>query len=191
MAAVLSSYIFLGRSLARLANQQILETEARRAITYFADDVEVASGLVVDVSFPSSPNINRVDFRVPTGTGTNTVTYYYNFKSITVAVTISGSSISMPGNTLTRCVYDGTAVTSQVLLRNITDNNAATTYDLTFSYYDASSNPYTSYTNYLTGITQLSLEFGTQVGVSANGTQTQVYRGTTGRMQLHNAPLLQ
>jgi len=191
MAAVLSSYIYMGRNLARLANQQILETEARRAFTYFANDVEVASGLVAVASFPSSPSINRVDFSVPTGTGTNTITYYYNFKPIALAVTVNGTSISMPANSLTRCVFDGTAVTSQVLLRNITDNNSSTTYDLTFSYYDSSSNPYTSYTNYLPGITQLSLDCSTQLGVNSNGTQTQVYRVATGRMQLHNTPLLQ
>ena len=45
MAAVLSTYIYLGRGLARLANQQTLETEARRTLAYFTQDVQSASGL--------------------------------------------------------------------------------------------------------------------------------------------------
>jgi prepilin-type N-terminal cleavage/methylation domain-containing protein len=191
MAAVLSSYIFLGRSFTRLANQQILETEARRALTYFANDVEVASGLAVVATAPTSPSASRVDFTVPTGAGTNTITYYYNSTATDANVTVNGASTTMAANTLTRCVYDGTTVSSQILLRNITDNNAGTTADLTIRYYDSSGNPYTSYTDYLPGIRQLSLEFSTQLGVSSNGTQTQVYWVATGRMQIHNAPLLQ
>jgi type II secretory pathway component PulJ len=190
MAAVLSSYIYMGRNLARLANQQILETEARRAISYFANDVEVASALVVVATAPTSPSASRVDFTVPTGTGNSTITYYYN-NSATAVVAINGTNVSMEANALTRCAYDGTTVTAQVLLRNISDNNAGTTSDLTFRYFDASNNPYTAYTNYLPGISQLSLEFSTQLGVSSNGTQTQVYSGATGRMQIHNAVLLQ
>lgn len=191
MAAVLSSYILLGRSLARLANQQILETEARRTLTNFANDVEVASALVVVATAPTAPSATRVDFTVPTGTGTQTITYYYNSTTADVVVSVNGTNVSMAATALTRCVDDGTTVTSQVLLRNITDNNAGTTADLTFSYYDSFSRPYTSYTDYLTGIKQLSLEFSTQLGVNANGTQTQVHRVATGRMQIHNAPLLQ
>src|SRR5438477_34910 len=45
MAAVLSSYIYLGRSFGRLANQQILESEARRTLAYFTKDVQAATGI--------------------------------------------------------------------------------------------------------------------------------------------------
>jgi prepilin-type N-terminal cleavage/methylation domain-containing protein len=45
IAAVLSSYLFLGRSLGRLVTQQTLDNEGRRALAYFAQDVRLASGI--------------------------------------------------------------------------------------------------------------------------------------------------
>ena len=95
MAAVLSSYIFVGRNLARLANQQVLETEGRRTLAYFARDIRLASGL------SGTPSATSVTLSQPTSTGTTTVAYSYN----------SGAG------TLTRTPASGTA---QVLLRNIT-----------------------------------------------------------------------
>ena len=44
MTGVLSTFSFLGRNLNRLANQQKLESEGRRALAYFAQDVRMASG---------------------------------------------------------------------------------------------------------------------------------------------------
>ena len=73
MAAVLSSYVYLGRGLGRLTNQQTLETEGRRTIALFARDARMASDLVTVSSSPTSPASNRVDLTVPTATGTNTM----------------------------------------------------------------------------------------------------------------------
>jgi len=190
MAAVLSSYIFLGRSFARLANQQILETEARRTLTYFARDVQMASGIDTTVTVSSS----RVSLIVPVGSSTNTITYFYN-PSSPLSVNINGSSIIMAGSALTRCVYDGSTVTSQILLRNILTTNGCI-----FRYYDGSvasypydngSSPYITVTTYASGIKQLSLQFSTQLGVSANGTQTLVYQVASSRLLIHNSALLQ
>lgn len=182
MAAVLSSYIYLGRSLARLSNQQTLETEARRTLGYFAQDVQSASGLTDTANLSDS----RVSLLVPTATGNNTVTYYYNATSAAVPVTINGTSVSMAATSLTRSVYDGTSVTSQTLLRNITDNDATTPKDLAIRFYDSSGNEYTGYTNYLSGIKQISLQFSTQIGSSANGTRTLVYQVASNRLILRN-----
>ena len=125
MAAVLSSYIFIGRNLARLANQQILETEGRRTLANFARDVRLASGL------SGTPSATSVTLSQPTSTGApTTVAYSYD----------SGAG------TLTRTPASGTA---QVLLRNITASG------LTIRYYDTSGNPYTTYVDYLSGIKQI------------------------------------
>jgi Tfp pilus assembly protein PilW len=179
MAAVLSSYIYLGRSLARLANQQTLETEGRRALGYFAQDVQTASGLTDTGNLSAS----RVSLLVPAATGTYTITYYYNSSATAASVTINGSSVSMEATALTRCVYNGTAVTAQTLLRNITS--------LSMKYYDSSGSEYTSYTDYLPGIKQLALQFSTQTGSSANGTQTLVYQVASNRLILRNRAFLQ
>jgi prepilin-type N-terminal cleavage/methylation domain-containing protein len=192
LAAVLSSYIFLGKSFARLSNQQILESEARRTLATFAKDVQAATGLAAVSTAPTSPAANRVDLTVPTGTSTtHTITYYYNSSAADAVVAVNGTNITMGANTLTRCVYDGTTVTSLTLLRHITDNDAGTAADLTLRYYDASHNAYTSYTDYLSGIRQVALEFSTQTGVSANGTRTLVYRVASSRLLLRNPALLQ
>ena len=181
MMAVISSYVYLGRGLARLANQQTLETEARRTLGYFTQDVQSASGLTDTGNLSAS----RVSLVVPAAGGNNTVTYYYNNTSSDAPVTINGTSVTMTANALTRCVYNGSTVTSQLLLRNITSGGLA------LKYYDAAGRPYASYVNYLPGITQLALQFSTQVGNSSNGTQTLVYPVATGRLALRNENFLQ
>jgi type II secretory pathway component PulJ len=164
MAAVLSSYIFLGRSFARLTNQQTLETEARRTLATFAKDVQAATGI------SGTPSASAVTFTQPTSTGaTTTVTYTF-------------TNDAGGNGTLVRTPAGGTA---QTLLRNITNNG------LTISYYDTSGRAYTSFTDYLTGIRQLALEFSTQTGTRTNGTQTQVYRAASSRLLIHNSALLQ
>lgn len=179
MAAVLSSYIYLGRGLNRLANQQTLETETRRTLAYFTQDVQSATGLTSTIS------ATRVSLVVPSATGTNTVTYYYNNSSSSTSVSINGTSVTMAADALTRCVYDGSTVTPQTLLRNISTGG------LTFSYYDGAGNAYASYTNYIAGIKQLSLQVTTQAGSANNGTQTRPYQAASSRLVLRNRAYLQ
>jgi type II secretory pathway component PulJ len=186
MAAVFSSYLYLGRSLARLANQQILETEARRTLGYFIQDVQTATGLADTANLSAT----RLSLTVPGGTATNTITYYYNNTAAAAAVTINGTSITMAPAALTRCVYDGVSVTSQTLLRDITDNDTTTTNDLTISYYDSSGNVYTGYTEYLPGIKQVALQFSAQSGNAAIGTQTRVNQVMSSRVIFRNRGFL-
>lgn len=180
MAAVLSSYLFMGRNLARLANQQTLQTESHRTLAYFNRDVRMASGLTDTGNLSAT----RVALTVPEGTGSNTITYYHNNTTSTASVTINGTSVTMPANSLTRCVYNGSTVSSLTLLRNITTSG------LTIRYYDTSNNPYTTYTDYLSGIKQISLEFSTQLGTANNGTQTKIYKVASSRLILRNRSLL-
>jgi Tfp pilus assembly protein PilW len=186
MAAVFSSYIYLGRSLARLANQQVLETEARRTLGYFTQDVQAATGLTDTANLSAT----RLSLTVPGSTGTNTITYYYNNTANATTVTINGTSVTMEPAALTRCVHDGSSVTSQTLLRNITDNDTTTVNDLTISYYDSSANAYTGYTDYLPGIKQLALQFSTQAGNAASGTQTRVHQAMSSRVIFRNRGFL-
>jgi prepilin-type N-terminal cleavage/methylation domain-containing protein len=159
LTAVLSSYLFLAKSFIRLANQQVLETEARRTLEYFSRDVQMASGI------SGTPSATSVTLILPTSSGTTTVTYAYNGSAGTFTRTGGGSTL--------------------VLVRSITASG------LTIHYYDSSSNEYISYTNYLTGIKQLSLVFSTQTGASASNTQTLVHQVASGRLLIHNSSLLQ
>lgn len=192
MAAVLSSYIYMARGLGRLANQQTLEMEGRRTLAFFARDVRMAS----DLTDTANLGATRVSLTVPTATGTNTITYYYNNTPSAATITISGSNISMPANALTRCVYNGSTVTALTLvrLRNINNTGVPTRSDLTIRYYDSSGNEYTSYTNYLPGIKQLSLEFSSASGNNSDDTaspQTATYQAKSARIILRNRALLQ
>jgi hypothetical protein len=98
---------------------------------------------------------------------------------------INGTTVNMTANALTRCVYNGTAVTSQLLLRNITSGG------LIVKYYDSSGKEYESYTNYLSGVKQLALQFSTQTGTAGNGTRTLVYQVSSSRLIMRNKALLQ
>ena len=193
MAAVLSSYLYLARGLARLANQQVLESEARRTLGYFTRDVQMASGIDTTVTLSAT----RVSLTVPTTSGTNTITYYYNNTPSAASVTVNGTSISMPANSFTRCVYNGSTVTALALLklRNINNTAVSSRSDLTIRYYDSSSNEYTSnYTDYLPGIKQLRLEFSTQNGNDPNDTATAQSAScsvVSNRLIIRNKALLQ
>jgi Tfp pilus assembly protein PilW len=193
MAAVLSSYIYMGRGLTRLSNQQRLETEGRRTLALFAQDVRMASGLTDTTNLSAT----RVSLLVPKASGTNTITYYYNNTPTAASVTVNGTSISMPANALTRCLYNGTTVTSLTMLRlrNINNTAVATRSDLVFRYFDSSGTEYTSYTNYLSGIKQLTIEFSSLNGNSRPGDkaspQTATYQAKSSRLVLRNRPLLQ
>lgn len=199
MAAVLSSYIYLARNLGRLTTQQTLETESRRALAYFAQDVQSSTGLATSIT----PANYKLALTVPTATGSNVVIYYYNSTAATTStesdtVVIYSTNVAMRRQGLTRCVYNGTTVTSQILLRNITDNNASTTSDLYFRFYDAAGNPYdngsvpyTTGTTYFSGVKQLTMQFSTQAGTAAAGTRTVVNQVASGRLVMRNRPLLQ
>jgi len=198
MVAVLSSYIYLGRQLGRLAHQQTLETQARLAIGQLTRDVQTASGLTTITTSPTSPAANRLDLIVPTATGTTElVTYYYNADLTDAAtITINGTSVTMPAASLTRCVYNGTTVISRTLVRYITDGDTAEDdNDLQFRYYDASGNEYITATltaaSYLSGIKQVSLEYSAQVVTVNQGTTTPVQREASSRLTLRNRGFLQ
>ncbi len=183
MTAVLSTFGFLGRNLNRLANQQLLESEARRALAYFAQDVRMASGL-------SSPGEAQLELAVPAGTATRKIIYYYNSTATAATVSIGATgdqvSVTAPGNSLVRFFEDtanpntGSTVT---LLRNLLSCD--------FDYRDVSNNAVTDFTNKVSSIKKVALEFRSQTGDSANGTLAPVYPCASPFLAIRNKALLE
>lgn len=183
MTGVLSTFSFLGRNLNRLANQQQLESEARRALAYFAQDLRMASGL-------SSPDNAQLELAVPAGTATRKIIYYYNSSATATTVTIGATgdqvSVTAPGNSLVRFFEDtanpntGSTVT---LLRNLLSFD--------FDYRDVNDNEVTDFTNKVASIKRVAMEFRSQTGVAANGTLTPVYPGASPFLAIRNKSLLE
>lgn len=182
MGAVLSSYVFLGRNFTRslgisLSNQPTLEAQGRRTLAYFTQDVRMASGLDTSGSSPKvSPSATGMTLILPSSSGTKYITYYYN--STASAATLS--SFTIPANSLVR--IDLGTNTAQTLHTNLLG--------CTFSYYDNSGQPYTSYTDYLIGVKQVAVAFSAQTGRAINGTLTQVYNSASPRLFIRNHALL-
>jgi len=167
MGVVLSSYVFLARHFVRsigisTAAEPTLEVQARRTLQYFTSDVAMASAITA----PNSPDTlsNKVALTIPSTSGTTTVTYYYDSSAQTLTRQITGQSAQMMHRRLLTCV---------------------------FTYYDASGNPYSSFSGYTKGIKQISLSFTAQTGVASNGTMTPVYVNASPRLLLRNLPNLQ
>lgn len=175
MTAVLSSYVFVARSFTRtiglgLLNQPTLETQGRRALAYFAQDVQMTSAI-------SNPTDSEITLTVPLSTGgTKNVTYYYN----NTAAAVSVYSVTVPAFALAR--IDRATSTILTLHTNLLS--------CSFTYYDVSGNPYTIYTAYLIGIKQVSMAFTAQAGSSVNNTLTQVYTVASPKLLFRNKSLL-
>ena len=182
MTAVLTTYVSLGRNFTRTlglssANQPNLESQARRTIATLAQDVRGSSGLAV------TPSAIGLTLTLPTTTGTKTVSYYINATASPVTVTLSGYSTTVPAQSLVRVDGgNGATLTLQSSLQVAGTN--------TFSYYDSSGHPYTTYVNYLTGIKQVSLTLTSQAGSSTNGTLTEAYVSGSPRLLFRNKPFL-
>lgn len=166
MTGVLSTFSFLGRNLNRLTNQQQLESESRRTLAYFARDVRLASGFPDD----TAPSDSAVTFLIATSSGTTSAAYNYYPNATTV------SGVSIPAGSVTRTApADGTPV---VLLTNLLDFD--------FTYYDTNDNRVTDFTNKITSIKKVAVDFRSQTGNSANGTRTPVLQGNSPRLTLRN-----
>lgn len=89
LGAILSSYLFLGRSLTRLSNQQRLEAESRRALATFTQDVRMASGI------SGTPSNSSLALIIPDGAATATVTYAYNSTAGTLTRTLNSTTTTL------------------------------------------------------------------------------------------------
>ncbi|MCF7687520.1 MAG: prepilin-type N-terminal cleavage/methylation domain-containing protein [Cephaloticoccus sp.] len=169
MGVVLSSYVFLARHFVRsigisTAAEPTLEVQARRTLQYFTQDVAMASAITAPTTPVSATLSNKVTLTIPNTSGTTTVTYYYDSSAQTLTRQVTGQSARTLHRRLLTCV---------------------------FTYYDASGNPYSSFSGYTKGIKQISLSFTAQTGNASNGTMTPVYVNASPRLLLRNLPNLQ
>jgi len=189
MAGVLSGYVFLGRNFTRSlglssANEPTLESQGRRALAYFVQDVRMASGVDLTGVAPSVvPSASGVTLVLPAAAGKKLITYLFNNTNAPVVF----DAYTLPAQSLVR--IDQSAGTALTLHTNL-----LTVY---FRYFDSSARPYdntlepyTTATTYLSGIKQLSLTLTSQAGNPVNGTQTPVYVTTSPLLILRNKPLL-
>ena len=189
LLAMLSSYLFLGRNLGRLVNQQLVQSQSRRTLATFTQDVRMTSGIV------GTPSATSLTLTLPTNTGSKSVAYYFNNSSATATVTLVGYSTTILPYNLVR--VDGSTGATQVL--------HTTLLTFAFSYYDSSSNsgtsepdkPYTIFDSSaagfgsFSGIKQIALTLTAQTGSSTDGTQTPVYQVASSRLVIRNRALLQ
>jgi len=178
MGAVLNSYVFVARAYTRtigfgLPNQPTLESQGRRTLAYFAQDVQATAGINESYTLAD----HEVTLTMPRSTGgTRDVTYYYN----ETANAISLYGVSVPANTLVR--IDRSTSTLLTLHSSLLT--------CVITYYDTFGRPYTTYTNAQKGIKQIALALTAQAGTSANRTLTSVYTVASPRLVLRNKSLL-
>jgi prepilin-type N-terminal cleavage/methylation domain-containing protein len=197
MAAVLSSYIFIGRNLTRISNQQALEVDARRTLAYFNEDVRMAIGL------SGAPSVTSVTLEIPTATNSKLVTYTYDSTNQNLLRGMPWSSATSYGAG-DSVIHSGSGYRCILPHTNQTPPNAtywipaapllSNLISLSFRYYDLSGQEYVAATltagSYLPGIKQIALEFSTQAGTGHNGTQTRIYQAASSRLVVRNRGLL-
>jgi prepilin-type N-terminal cleavage/methylation domain-containing protein len=95
LTGTLTTYLFLGRQLTKLNNQQTLDAESRRVLAQFNQDVRQATAI-------SSPSDTAVTLSQLTATGSFTVTYTYtagtNYNGTLVRTTSTGTSLTLARN---------------------------------------------------------------------------------------------
>jgi prepilin-type N-terminal cleavage/methylation domain-containing protein len=108
-AAVMTAYLFLGRSLTRLVNLQRQEVQSRRTLRQFTQDLSAAIQLTTATS-------SQVTLTKPIASGTTTVTYTYASGAGTLTRTDSaGTQTLISGLTSFNVSYfdsGGTAISS-------------------------------------------------------------------------------
>ncbi len=88
LAAVMSTFLFMGRSGANIQNYNDMEVQARGALEYFAEDTRQASGVVWNSATSVALTV-----------GTNTITYTYDattkkFSRVVVVTATSATTSS-------------------------------------------------------------------------------------------------
>jgi prepilin-type N-terminal cleavage/methylation domain-containing protein len=161
MTGTLTTYLFLGRNLARLQNQQVLDEEHRRLLLEFSQDFRMAEAV-------TAASDTAVTFRVPTATGTFTVTYTYT----------AGASFT---GTLVRTTTPAT--------RTRTLANSLGSFD--FDYFDGADNAVTVFPNKLTSVRKVAFDYTAQTGYARTGTRTPVQTVASARLVLRNARFLE
>jgi len=74
MAALLSSFVFIGRNLSRLASSQALENESRKALAYLRQDFATARA----IKSGTTPTATSVTLVLPSASANYEVSYTYD-----------------------------------------------------------------------------------------------------------------
>ncbi len=161
MTGMLSTYMFLGRNLVRLNNQQMLDDGHRRLLLEFSQDFRKAEA----VTFASD---TVMTFRVPNATASFTITYTY-----TAGANYTG--------TLVRTTTPAT--TTRTLARNLGSFD--------FDYFDGTDSAVTSFPNKLSSVKKVSFDYSVQAGYARSGTRTPIQTVASARLVLRNARFLE
>jgi len=153
-AGVLSAYIFLGRGLARQANEESLESRARLALFYFTQDVSAAS--TITASNPGTQTDGTlITLTIPQPGSTETVEYICNWDLGPTLGTLSRQIVGAP--------------TALTLLTNLSS--------FSFGYYDLTGNsitvPAVAPTSPQMDIKQVYMAYTSVAGYAASGAQSQ------------------
>jgi hypothetical protein len=197
MAAVLSSYVFIARAYTTIVgfsepNQPTFEAQGRRTLDVLAADAQVAWGIVTPPTATYPLSASQVTLIVPRATGgTKNVTYYYHSGNAG-AVSIGGTSFSLPAKCLVRIDWSSSPAVASTLHTSIT--SCAFSYFDTFAVVEVvtgTARSYTTYANYLPGIKQLSLALSAQ-SLSQSGTRntSREYTVQSPRYVFRNKALL-
>jgi type II secretory pathway pseudopilin PulG len=193
IAAILSSYTFLGRNLVRYANQQQLEVQSRRALQMFTSDVHMANrvayaydttkDITQDSTWQTLPTSSQVTFRLSTpdasgGTFVYAVTYAYS----TAAGTLTRSVSSGVGSGSPPASFNATSLT---LLSGLPKSGDPGGVWAGFKYLDSQGWTVTG-SNYPFRIKQISMgAFTLTNGTGSAGTQSRLV-GASARVVLRN-----
>lgn len=104
MTAVLSSYVLISRNFTRSlavtsATQPNLESQGRRTLAIFTQDVEMA------VAISGTPSASSLALTLPTSSGSITVTYAYDSAAGTLTRTPSVGAAQTLHSSLLTCVF--------------------------------------------------------------------------------------
>jgi len=168
-AGALSSYLFLGRNLTRLANIQQQQVTSRHVLRTFTQDVSAG------VSITTASNTQLVFIKQKSSSTATVIT--------TVTYTYTPCAAGANTGTLTRTEVTTTmppTSTTTTLVSNLTTATGG------FAYYDETG----SSTSTLQLIKSVDLNFTTSLGSTGTGTLTN-YSMASPRVLLRNKPLLQ
>ncbi len=171
IAAVLSSFTFLGRNLIRYSNQQQLEAQSRRALQMFSRDVQIALDVPAYSSTQLSLTVPKLD-----AAGNAVLDGSGNVVTKTVAYTFDASQ-----GTLIRVDPDFHSGAPFTLLTGI-NLPAGTSF---FSYLDQQAIPATNRLS----IKQIDVNYVAFLGIASAGTQSR-YTEASARFILRNKHLV-
>lgn len=185
-SGVLSTFTFLGRNLARLTYLQELETESRRSLLSFSQDVRAASSVAAVGESTVPPTYDYVALVLPATTGSKAVIYFFNGHTASATsptITVGGVNytVTAPAKSLVR--YDSSTGATITFAQDLID--------LDLDVFDYNDREITAFATDYASVKKLSLSFSSQNGNNDNGTRTPIHYAASPRLALRNRGLPQ